>query len=53
MDEFEIKNRIAELRSLIASNWTSVKERKRMYEELERLECEIRRINNACNSENG
>lgn len=38
MGEFEMKNRIHELRSLIASNWVGVEERKRMYEELERLE---------------
>lgn len=45
MDEFQLRNRIHELRSLIASDWTSIEERKRMYEELARLERELESLN--------
>ena len=45
MDEFELRNRMHELKSLIASDWPSIEERKRMYEELARLERELESLN--------
>lgn len=51
MDEFEIENKIHELRSLIASDWTDIEEQKRMYAEIKELES--RRLNNTCDSRNG
>ena len=53
MDEFELRNRINEIRSLIASNWPGIEERKRMYEELEKLESQLKIINTSCDSKNG
>lgn len=38
MDKFETENRMHELRSLIASDWTGIEEKKRMYLEIHRLE---------------
>lgn len=45
MSEFEIKNKISELRSLIASNWPSIEERKKMYVELKELEEKLKETN--------
>jgi hypothetical protein len=38
LDEYELACRIAEIRSLIASDWPGVEERKRLYEKLRELE---------------
>lgn len=46
MNEFEIENKIHELRSLIASDWTDIEERKRMYAEIAGLETLRDRLKN-------
>ena len=51
MDEFEINNKIHELRSIIASDWPGIEERKKMYAEIKELESKL--LNNPCNSKNG
>lgn len=38
MNLFEIKNKIHEIRSYIASDWPGIDERKKLYKELEELE---------------
>lgn len=42
--EFELKNKIHELRSYIASNWPGIEERKHMYQKLALLENELKEI---------
>lgn len=37
-DSFEIKNKIHELKSYIASDWPGIEERKHLYQQLYRLE---------------
>jgi hypothetical protein len=51
MEDFEIKNKIHELKSLIASDWIDIEERKRMYAEIKELESKLLDI--SCNSKNG
>jgi hypothetical protein len=45
MDEFQLRNRVHELKSLIASDWPSIEERKQMYKELAQLERELESLN--------
>lgn len=42
--EFELKNKIHELRGYIASNWPGVEERKHMYQKLALLENELKEL---------
>ena len=44
MDEFEIKNKIHELRSLISSEWPGIEERKHMYQKLAVLEARLKEL---------
>jgi hypothetical protein len=50
LDEYELACRIAEIRSLIASDWPDVEERKRLYEELKSLEKALRELDTECKS---
>lgn len=43
MDSFQIKNKINEIRSYIASNWPGIEERRKLYEELSKLEEEYKK----------
>lgn len=47
MDEFEIENKIHELRSLIASDWPGIEERKKMYAERAELEALLEKLKDA------
>lgn len=38
MDEFQLRNKIHEVRSYIASDWPGVEERKHLYQKLSHLE---------------
>lgn len=44
MDEFQLRNRIQEIRSYIASNWPGVEERKHLYQRLANLERMLREM---------
>jgi hypothetical protein len=45
--EFEIRNKIHEVRSYIASDWPGIEERKHLYQQLARLEQKLKEIQNA------
>lgn len=51
MDEFEIRNKVSELTSYIASNWPSVEERKHLYMKRERLEMMLKELKNGQGAE--
>lgn len=46
MTYFELKVKIQEIRSYIASDWPDIEERKRLYKELSDLENEMKKIEN-------
>lgn len=45
MDEFELKNKIHELRSYIASNWPGIEERRHLYQKLYHYENMLKELN--------
>lgn len=47
MTEFDLKNKIQEVRSYIASNWPGIEERKHLYQQLVKLESLLKEIQNA------
>jgi hypothetical protein len=42
---YELKNKIEEIRSYIASDWPDINERKKLYQELKKLEEELKEFN--------
>ena len=46
MEESELKNKIHELKSLIASDWPGIEERKHMYQKLAVLESRLKELQN-------
>lgn len=52
MTSHEIKNKIHEIRSYIASDWPTIEERKKLYKDLEKLETLFKELNEKNNSEN-
>lgn len=52
MDEFEITNKIHEIRSLIASNWVGLEERKILYAKRDELEKMLKELEDAKDAEN-
>lgn len=47
LTEFEVRNKIAELTSYIASDWPGIEERKRLYVERSKLEALLEELKDA------
>ncbi len=54
MTSYEIKNKIYEIQSYIASDWPDIEERKKLYKDLEKLEIILKELikNEKNNSKN-